>query len=55
MTMPYNYLATLFAELAERGRESRTSVTLHDTLLPKLISGDMRIDTAERFIKESTI
>lgn len=26
-----------------------------DMLLPKLISGELRIDAAERFIKESTI
>ncbi len=35
--------------------ESRILADLRDTLLPKLISGELRIDAAERFIKESTI
>jgi len=35
--------------------ESRTLAALRDTLLPKLISGELRIDAVERFIKESTI
>ncbi len=34
-------------------RECRTLAALRDTLLPQLISGALRIDTTERFIKES--
>jgi type I restriction enzyme, S subunit len=32
--------------------ESRTLAVLRDTLLPKLISGELRIENAERFIRE---
>lgn len=33
--------------------ESRTLAALRDTLLPKLISGDVRVKDAERFIVEA--
>jgi len=33
-------------------RESRTLAALRDTLLPKLISGELRVKDAERFLKE---
>jgi hypothetical protein len=46
MTMPDNTATTLLAELTERGRESRTSVALRDTLLPKLISGELCVKDA---------
>jgi len=32
--------------------ESRTLAALRDTLLPKLISGELRVKDAERFLKE---
>jgi hypothetical protein len=51
MTMPYNYLTTLFAEMAERRRESRTPVALRDTLLHKLISGEPRVEDADRMVE----
>ena len=35
-------------------RESRTLAALRDTLLPKLISGELRVDDAERFVREAT-
>lgn len=35
--------------------ESRTLAALRDTLLPKLISGELRVQDAERFIQEATI
>jgi type I restriction enzyme S subunit len=34
--------------------ESRTLATLRDTLLPKLISGELRIKDAERFLEQAT-
>jgi len=33
---------------------SRTLAALRDTLLPKLISGDLRVKDAERFVREAT-
>jgi type I restriction enzyme S subunit len=38
------------AKIASNERESRTLATLRDTLLPKLISGELRVKDAERFI-----
>ena len=35
-------------------RESRTLASLRDTLLPKLISGELRVEDAERFIGRAT-
>jgi type I restriction enzyme S subunit len=32
--------------------ESRTLATLRDALLPKLISGELRVTDAERFLEE---
>jgi type I restriction enzyme S subunit len=34
--------------------ESRSLAALRDTLLPKLISGDLRIKDAERFLEQAT-
>lgn len=51
MTMPYNYLTTLFTEMAESGRESRTPVALRYTLLYKLISRELRVKDAERIVE----
>ena len=51
MTMPCNYLTTRFAEMVERGRESRTPVALRDTLLHELISGELRVKDADRMVE----
>jgi type I restriction enzyme S subunit len=40
----------LLARAAQNERESRTLSALRDTLLPKLISGELRIEDAEKFI-----
>ena len=40
---------SLLARIAQNERESRTLATLRDTLLPKLISGELRVKDAERF------
>ena len=39
-----------FARASEATRESRTLAALRDTLLPKLISGELRVPDAERFV-----
>jgi len=39
-------------QIWENERESRTLAQLRDTLLPKLISGELRIQDAEAFLKE---
>lgn len=42
---------SLYRQLVENERESRTLAQLRDTLLPKLISGELRIADAEAFLK----
>jgi type I restriction enzyme S subunit len=41
---------SLYRQLAENERESRSLARLRDTLLPKLISGELRVPDAERMI-----
>jgi type I restriction enzyme S subunit len=42
----------LLAKIAENERECRTLAQLRDTLLPKLISGELRVKDAERFVAD---
>ncbi len=44
----------LLAKMAQNERESRTLAALRDTLLPKLISGELRVKDAERRVAETT-
>jgi len=41
---------SLYRQLAENEREARTLAVLRDTLLPKLISGELRVPDAERIV-----
>lgn len=41
----------LYRHIVENERESRTLAQLRDTLLPKLIAGELRIADAERFLE----
>lgn len=43
----------LYRHIVENERESRTLAQLRNTLLPKLISGELRIKDAEKFIEAS--
>lgn len=43
----------LFARIDANRRESRTLTTLRDTLLPKLISGELRVPDAEAAVSEA--
>jgi type I restriction enzyme S subunit len=44
----------LYERVVECARESRALATLRDALLPKLISGELRIKDAERFLEQAT-
>jgi type I restriction enzyme, S subunit len=44
-------VAPLFSRLAANERESRTVATLRDTLLPKLISGELRVKDAKQQVE----
>jgi len=53
VVMAFDRLAeSLLTRALDCRRESRTLATLRDTLLPKLISGELRVKDAERFLKE---
>lgn len=41
-----------YERIIDNERESRTLAALRDALLPKLISGELRVKDAERFLKE---
>ena len=43
----------LYQKVVSNERETRILATLRDALLPKLISGDLRIEDAERFLGEA--
>jgi type I restriction enzyme S subunit len=42
----------LYLKVVEHERESRTLAALRDALLPKLISGELRVKDAEKFLQE---
>ncbi|KGQ70026.1 restriction endonuclease subunit S [Chelonobacter oris] len=44
---------SLYRQLAENERESRSLAQLRDTLLPKLISGELRVPDVERILGET--
>ena len=48
-----SYVSSLAARLHHCSTESRTLSTLRDTVLPKLISGELRVKHAEKLIKEA--
>lgn len=62
MVVPPRRLAALFGEVAEPlferagngGHESRTLAALRDTLLPKLLSGKLRVADAEKLVGART-
>jgi type I restriction enzyme S subunit len=43
----------IYRKLVQQERESRTVAALRDALLPKLISGELRVKDAERFIERT--
>lgn len=45
-------IASQFDQLVSNAQQSRSLAQLRDTLLPKLISGELRISDAERFLGE---
>jgi len=45
----------LFEAMLANERESRTLAALRDTLLPRLISGELRVADAERFLAEAGV
>jgi len=46
------FIKSLFVRSSNAERESRTLAALRDALLPRLISGELRVKDAERFLKE---
>jgi len=52
-TLFSNFVTQLFSQIMCLDVESRILAALRDALLPKLISGEIRVKDAERFIKEA--
>lgn len=46
-------IAPLFDQLVSNAQQSRSLAQLRDTLLPKLISGELRVPDAERILREA--
>jgi len=46
---------SLYMMIRENNRQSTTLATLRDTLLPKLISGELRVPDAEKFVEEAGV
>lgn len=51
MTMVAKSVTRLIADVAKGERESRTLAALRDTLLPKLISGELQVKNVEPFLQ----
>lgn len=49
-----SFVRPLFARGRAAARESRALAALHDTLLPMLLSGELRVKDVERFASRST-
>lgn len=47
-----NYCASLFEKLNQNKSQIRTLTRLRDTLLPKLMSGEVRVRDSERFVED---
>lgn len=45
----------LFQKIYENEKEAKTLASLRDTLLPKLISGELRVPDAEKFVEEASL
>ena len=45
----------LMERMAKNERESRTLVALRDTLLPKLISGELRVKDTKRALTDTPV
>lgn len=53
LCMAYNTrVESLFSQILANERESRSLSQLRDTLLPKLISGELHVPKAQNFLKE---
>lgn len=48
-----NITSSILAKMGQNDRENKTLATQRDGLLPKLISGEVRVMDAERFIREA--
>jgi type I restriction enzyme S subunit len=48
----HSHVASIFERILANLRETNTLAALRDALLPKLVSGELRVKDAERFLKE---
>ena len=50
----HDFVAPLFKKTSENQQQAQTLATLRDTLLPRLISGQLRLPEAKSFVEEAT-
>jgi type I restriction enzyme S subunit len=55
MNLFWKNVFPLFEKIDKNTLESNTLASLRDTLLPKLISGELRVTDAEKFVEEANI
>jgi type I restriction enzyme S subunit len=48
----FNIFQPVWKRVAGNEEQSRTLAALRDTLLPKLISGELRVKNVQRFVEE---
>ncbi len=53
MTIVATSMTRLISDMAEGEREPRMLAALRDTLLPKLISGELRVTDTKHFLAEA--
>ena len=53
MTMPSDNVTQIHAKLVEMERESRIPAALRDSLLPKLVSGKLRVKDVELLVERA--
>jgi len=51
----HEQIRPIFRKIDTNDNESVILASLRDTLLPKLISGELRIPDAEKFVKEAGV
>jgi type I restriction enzyme S subunit len=51
----HEFMAPIYERVLISSKEMDTLAELRDTLLPKLISGELRIPDAEKFLEEAGI
>lgn len=55
ISVHYRHVNPLFMKIDDNKEESRTLASLRDTLLPKLLTGELRVPDAKKFIEGADV